>query len=301
MRGPRRWRAPGPSATLAAMARRSPRSRRKSKPASKLPQSPRVRSTPGKSRAASPRAGHVAQGARRPAAARKTAARKKVALAAHAVKRRRFLTPDPVRVDAILEQLHELYPDARCALDFASPLQLLIATILSAQCTDERVNMVTPALFAAYPGGGGFGARRARGAREGDPLDGLLPQQGEVDPRGVRRHRAEARRRGTANARGAHRAPGRGAEDRERRARKRLRHSRRRGGHPRHAAREPARAHERDRSGEDRVRAHAARAARAVDAVLALADPARSRRVPGPEAPVQRLPARAALSEARRE
>src|ERR1051325_1227757 len=151
MRGPRRWRAPGPSATLAAMARRSPRSRRKSKPASKLPQSPRVRSTPGKSRAASPRAGHVAQGARRPTPARKTATRKKVALAPHAVKRRRFLTPDPVRVNAILEQLHELYPDAECALDFTSPLQLLIATILSAQCTDERVNMVTPALLAADP------------------------------------------------------------------------------------------------------------------------------------------------------
>src|SRR6266705_1613321 len=114
------------------MARRSPRSRRKSKPASKLPQSPRVRSAPGKSRKASPRPRHVAQGARRPAAARKTATHKKLALAAHGPKRRRFLTPDPVRVSAILEQLSELYPDARCALDFATPLQLLIATILSA-------------------------------------------------------------------------------------------------------------------------------------------------------------------------
>src|SRR5688572_7105271 len=43
------------------------------------------------------------------------------------------------------------YPDAHCELDHASPLQLLVATILSAQCTDRRVNMVTPALFAAYP------------------------------------------------------------------------------------------------------------------------------------------------------
>jgi endonuclease III len=43
------------------------------------------------------------------------------------------------------------YPDARCALDHESPLQLLVATILSAQCTDERVNKVTPALFRRFP------------------------------------------------------------------------------------------------------------------------------------------------------
>ncbi len=47
--------------------------------------------------------------------------------------------------------LAKLYPDAHCALHYQNPLQLLIATILSAQCTDVRVNMVTPALFAKYP------------------------------------------------------------------------------------------------------------------------------------------------------
>jgi endonuclease-3 len=79
--------------------------------------------------------------------------RKKLVRAVRAArgKPRRFVQPDPVRVGAILEQLRELYPDARCALDFRSPLELLIATILSAQCTDERVNKVTPSLFAAYP------------------------------------------------------------------------------------------------------------------------------------------------------
>jgi endonuclease-3 len=45
----------------------------------------------------------------------------------------------------------KLYPDAHCALVHADPLQLLVATILSAQCTDTRVNLVTPALFARYP------------------------------------------------------------------------------------------------------------------------------------------------------
>jgi endonuclease III len=51
----------------------------------------------------------------------------------------------------ILQALGRAYPDARIALDFATPLQLLVATILSAQCTDERVNTVTPALFRTYP------------------------------------------------------------------------------------------------------------------------------------------------------
>ena len=44
----------------------------------------------------------------------------------------------------------KVYPDAHCELDFKTPLQLLVATILSAQCTDKRVNLVTPALFARY-------------------------------------------------------------------------------------------------------------------------------------------------------
>ena len=47
--------------------------------------------------------------------------------------------------------LGETYPDAHCELDFQTPYQLLVATILSAQCTDVRVNMVTPQVFAAYP------------------------------------------------------------------------------------------------------------------------------------------------------
>ncbi|GGS78281.1 endonuclease III [Nonomuraea spiralis] len=47
--------------------------------------------------------------------------------------------------------LAETYPDAHCELDFRNPLELLVATILSAQCTDKRVNMVTPTLFAKYP------------------------------------------------------------------------------------------------------------------------------------------------------
>jgi endonuclease-3 len=55
------------------------------------------------------------------------------------------------RAPEIFRRLHEEYPDATCALDHRNPYELLVATILSAQCTDKRVYMVTPALFAKYP------------------------------------------------------------------------------------------------------------------------------------------------------
>ena len=60
------------------------------------------------------------------------------------------MTPSPVllrRTLQIIQQLKKSYPEAHCELDYTNPLQLLIATILSAQCTDVRVNLVTPALF----------------------------------------------------------------------------------------------------------------------------------------------------------
>jgi endonuclease III len=58
---------------------------------------------------------------------------------------------DPKRVAAILQKLDEAYPDVTCALLHENPFQLLVSTILSAQCTDVRVNMVTPGLFKKYP------------------------------------------------------------------------------------------------------------------------------------------------------
>ena len=58
---------------------------------------------------------------------------------------------DQATPEMIDDLLAEAYPDARCELDFTNPLELLIATVLSAQCTDARVNKTTPALFARYP------------------------------------------------------------------------------------------------------------------------------------------------------
>jgi endonuclease-3 len=66
--------------------------------------------------------------------------------------------PSPEYVATILARLRATYPDAHCELNYETPHQLLVATILSAQCTDERVNQVTPDLFAQYPSPADFAA-----------------------------------------------------------------------------------------------------------------------------------------------
>jgi len=58
----------------------------------------------------------------------------------------------------VVRRLRKAYPEAECALKYGSPLELLIATILSAQCTDVRVNLVTPALFRSYPNAAAYAA-----------------------------------------------------------------------------------------------------------------------------------------------
>src|SRR6202171_1654032 len=60
------------------------------------------------------------------------------------------------RVAQLIQIFPEIYPGAHCELDFKNPLELLVATILSAQCTDKRVNLVTPALFAKYKKAGDY-------------------------------------------------------------------------------------------------------------------------------------------------
>jgi endonuclease-3 len=84
---------------------------------------------------------------------KKLAAKKKAAAKKTTQKTAAKKTPaaDPGRVARILDLLERSYPEPTTALDWKTPLQLLVATILSAQCTDERVNKVTPALFRRYP------------------------------------------------------------------------------------------------------------------------------------------------------
>ncbi len=64
----------------------------------------------------------------------------------------------PEYMQTVLQRLQEAHPDAHCELNYETPLQLLVATILSAQCTDVRVNQVTPSLFAKYPNVTAFAA-----------------------------------------------------------------------------------------------------------------------------------------------
>jgi endonuclease-3 len=104
------------------------------------------------------------------------AARKKVATPARAAKRAKPATRpkakrlrgDALKAQAgvVLERLLAEYPDAHCALDFTNAFELLCATILSAQCTDKRVNLVTPALFARYPDAEALAAARTEDLEE---------------------------------------------------------------------------------------------------------------------------------------
>jgi endonuclease-3 len=68
-----------------------------------------------------------------------------------ATRRRESQAAKRLRAQDVVQRLKAEYPDARCSLDYRNPYELLVATILSAQCTDERVNQVTPGLFQRYP------------------------------------------------------------------------------------------------------------------------------------------------------
>ena len=75
------------------------------------------------------------------------------------------------------EQLCVEIPDPKCALNFNSPFELLVATVLSAQTTDKRVNMVTPELFGEYPGPAELAAANPRARRGHHPHHRLLPYE----------------------------------------------------------------------------------------------------------------------------
>ena len=127
------------------------------------------------------------------------ATRKRRGTVQAAARKRRPVRARPgARPALLLDRLLARYPDAHCALDFTNAYELLVATILSAQCTDKRVNMVTPALFARYPD-----ARARAGApggrRGADQEHRLLPQQGEEPHRHGDGRRRAPRRRGAGD------------------------------------------------------------------------------------------------------
>ena len=84
----------------------------------------------------------------------------------------RQFAPAEKRAPEIYARLSAEYPDATCALDHRNPFELIVATILSAQCTDKRVNMVTPALFEKYPNA------ESLSSAEPDALEGMIKSTG---------------------------------------------------------------------------------------------------------------------------
>ncbi len=166
------------------MPRKSPRSRRRRASDPGLPGKSRPRATPGGSRthkrvssagaASAPRAGagpaHAPRGARPKVKSPPVA--KPRARARGATRPARSAGAEPARLTALLGILERLYPDATTPLVHANALQLLVATILSAQCTDARVNLVTPALFERFPDAA------ALAAADRNELEGLIRSTG---------------------------------------------------------------------------------------------------------------------------
>ena len=197
--------------------------------------------------------------------------------------------------------LERLYPDAKCALDHRNALELLVATILSAQCTDERVNLVTPALFeryrdaAAFAGADqteleamirstGFFRNKARAIRE--CCADIVTRYGGQVPRTLDQLttlRGVGRKTANVVLGNAYGIPGLVVDTHVTRLSNRLGLTRE------------------TRRGQDRVRAHAAGAARSLDGVLALADPARPPRVHRAQTTVLGVSVAPALPAARRE
>jgi hypothetical protein len=155
------------------------------------------------------------------------------------------------RIDKILA---ETYPDAHCELDFTTPLELVVATILSAQSTDAGVNKVTPALFLKYPTAAAYaGADRAE-------LEEMIHSTGFFRAKTsslIGLGQALVERYG-GEVPGRPRRPGDPAghrpQDRQRRAGQRLRRPRHHGRHPLRPAVPPLRLDHRGRPGQGRAR-----------------------------------------------
>jgi endonuclease-3 len=130
------------------VAKRADTGRSKSPPATKRS----TKQNPAPARAGAPRAAAPPRATARTRAAAPPGVDPPQAVTAVSRPRgRENVAAKRARTGEILSRLRAAYPDAKCSLDFRNAYELLVATILSAQCTDERVNMVTPALFRRYP------------------------------------------------------------------------------------------------------------------------------------------------------
>ena len=123
------------------------------------------------------------------------------------------------RAARISKTLARLYPEARISLDFKTPWQCLAATIMSAQCTDERVNQVTPALFAKYPDPAAMAAADTRDVERMIVSTGFLSSEDQIAQGRRARHRRALRQPASRHDGGPRHLARSGAQDRQRRAR----------------------------------------------------------------------------------
>ena len=191
---------------------------------------------------------------------------------------------------AVVRGLRQSYPGAECALHHADPFQLLVATVLSAQCTDKRVNQVTPALFARFP----TPARMAAGDRA--EIERLIQSTGFFRNKAKsllglsRAIETEFGGKVPTAMDGSRAAPRRGTQDRQRRAGDCFRFTIRRGRrHACSANQPPARADAAHGAGQDRARPDETASAQGVDRLFSSCDSPRSADLQSSPAAVRKL------------
>ncbi len=192
---------------------------------------------------------------------------------------------DSKRVAAILQKLDEAYPDVTCALLHENPFQLLVSTILSAQCTDVRVNMVTPGLFKKYPTIESFAYANPGELEQDIRSTGFFRNKTKSIMGASKKLLDEFGSDGPKNDGRAPHARWRRTQNRQRCARHRVRNrERRRGGYARPASLRAARSHAQYRSEKNRTGFNGCDSARKMDSLLTPTYLAWSKNLPGPEA-----------------
>ncbi len=172
------------------------------------------------------------------------------------------------KIGPILKLLEEHYPKVHVTLDFTNPLELLVATILSAQCTDERVNKVTPALFKKYPTAADYGRAPLEELEQAIYQTGFYHNKAKslkgLGQALVEKYGGQV----PASLEELVQAPRHRPQDRQRRPGQRLRHPRHRGGYPLRPGVPAPGPDPRQGPGEDRVRPDAPGAEGALDQIL---------------------------------
>ena len=177
----------------------------------------------------------------------------------------------------IISGLEKTYPDAHCELNYSNPLELLIATILSAQCTDKRVNLVTADLFKKYRSAKDYANADPAGLEQDIKTTGFFRNKAKNIRTLLPQTRRASSRRSAAHDGGTDAPRWRGTQDGERRSRQCIRCKRRhRGGHARRTIVRATRFDERKDAGENRTGVDEARAAETMDAFQPLAHLARA-------------------------